>query len=124
LGCPLFCGPPGGGVAPVVFRVWLFFCLCCSSWLLFVFWLVVVVVLLCPLFAPGVFCSSWLFWFVVSPVRCTVLVLVAPGWFMLLLVRVLFFLVVGLLVLLSPLFCVSSCRFVTIWVVSAPGFSF
>jgi hypothetical protein len=61
---------------------------------------------------------------VVSPVRCTVLVLVAPGWFMLLLVRVLFFLVVGLLVLLSPLFCVSSCRFVTIWVVSAPGFSF
>jgi hypothetical protein len=47
----------------------------------------------------------------VSPVRCTVLVLVAPGWFM----RLVVLLVVGLLVLLSPLFCVGSCRFVTIW---------
>jgi hypothetical protein len=37
----------------------------------------------------------------------------------------LFFLVVGLLVLLSPLFCVGSCRFVTIWVgCVSPGFSF
>ena len=40
---------------------------------------------------------------VVSPVRCTVLVLVAPGWFMRLVVVLL---VVGLLVLLSPLFLV------------------
>ena len=41
------------------------------------FWLVVVVVLLCPLF-----CSWWCCWCVSPPVRCTVLVLVAPGWFM------------------------------------------
>lgn len=77
--------------------------LCCSwssCWLLvrvwFVFWFVVVV-LLCPLF-----CSWWCCW-CGSPVRCTVLVLVAPGWFMRLVVVLL---VVGLLVLLSPLFLV------------------
>lgn len=54
-------------------------------------------------------CSSgWLSWLCCSvrffaPVRCIVLVLVAPGWFMRLVVVLL---VVGLLVLLSPLFLV------------------
>ena len=73
LGCPLFCGPPGVGVAPVVFRVWL----------LFVFWLVVVVVLLCPLFliwccsAPGGVVVAPLFWLLVC--FPSWLVHVAPG---------------------------------------------
>ena len=78
LGCPLFCGPPGVGVAPVVFRVWLLFCLCCSS----------------------CWCSGWLWWLccsvrffapggvVVAPLLCCcscgsgswLLLCVAPSW--------------------------------------------
>ena len=58
-------------------------CSCCcwsSGWL---WWLCCSV----RFFAPGGVAGCWC----VSPVRCTVLVLVAPGWFMLLLVRVLLF---------------------------------
>jgi hypothetical protein len=74
-----------------------FVCGCSSGWL---WWLCCSV----RFFAPGVFCSSWLFWFVVSPVRCTVLVLVAPVRFMLLLVRVLLFWWVLVVVGPAPLF--------------------
>ena len=113
LGCPLFCGPPGVGVAPVVFRVWLLFCLCCS-WLLFVFWLVVVVVLLCPLFCSWwccgcsavllvvvrACCSSWCWLVHVAPGSCVALLvlLVVVGWVVLLL-RCFMILVVLVLVL-------------------------
>jgi hypothetical protein len=75
LGCPLFCGPPG--VAPVVFRAWL------------LFWLVVVVVLLCPLFCSwwccgcsAVLVAGLFLLLVVSPVRCSwLLVAGASGSF-------------------------------------------
>lgn len=90
------------GLSAVLWSSWCWLCvvaLLSVLLLLLVFWLVVVVVLLCPLFC------SWcvLLLLVVSPVRCTVLVLVASGWFMRLVVVLL---VVGLLVLLSPLFLV------------------
>ena len=61
LGCPLFCGPPGVGVAPVVFRVWLLFCLCCS---LRCFWFVTIWLVCGP--APGLTQNAtlvgWLLW--------------------------------------------------------------
>ena len=73
-----FCGLLG----VLLLRAGVCCCWCVLVLLFFFCWFCFV--LGCPLFCgpPGVFCSSWLFWFVVSPVRCTVLVLVAPGWFM------------------------------------------
>lgn len=86
--------------------VYLLLCLC-SSGCSVLFWVV-------RCFAPGVGVLSVLLLLVAVAllVGCggcvalsAFLLLVAPVWSMLLLVRVLFFLVVGLLVLLSPLFC-------------------
>lgn len=118
--CPRFCG---------VFRVVLLVCVCsgCSCVLCCVFLLSVLVLVCVALsafwwvlfsvrgFAPGVFVCSAL-----SPVLFMLLLVVVAGASVLLVV-LLVLLVVGLLVLLSPLFCVGSCRFVTIWVGPAPG---
>jgi len=101
--CPRFCGVVASCVSRVAGVCWC----CCSSvsvgsvlfWVVRCFVVLLVAVRLLVGCRGCVALSAFLLLVCFAP----------PGWFMLL------FLVVGLLVLLSPLFCVGSCRFVTIW---------